>query len=620
MNGGNGKLLRVDLSKKNIDTEVVDEGLVRKYFGGSGLAGYLFTKEFDIQVDPLSPENPLFIVTGLLTGTPVLTACKTSVCSRSPLTGIWGEATVGGFWGAELKHSGYDGVIFIGRSDRPVYLWVCGETVELKNASEIWGNNTFESDRLMRAETDAKAKVMCIGQAGERKAKLASIMVEGTAARAAGRTGLGAVMGSKQLKGIVVRRTKGFKLELADRSELMQSLQEISPSVVEYRKASKLFGTNGAIGGSSDMGDLPVKNWQIGDWSEKVNKISGQRAVEKYLAKHYACHACSIRCGKELKWDEGLYSGIVNKGPEYETVAGFGSNLLIDDLKAVVTANAICNDYGVDTIGASAVIAAITEACDRKLITADDLDGIAPRWGDAEAMLELLTKLVSGDGIGKKLENGTQELAHWFGDEINDYILAAKGLDFALHDPRAFMSLGLSYATSNRGACHLEGMVHSIEWGTPLKDYGYEGVDRFSFDGKGKMTAISQNYMACMNALGLCKFIFLGRVGPSIANKWTRLVMGWDMSLEEFMQVGERLYNLKRLFNVKLGVTRKSDNLPKRIFTLALKDGGTKGHLPDIDRLLPDYYDARGWDEHGIPKSETIDALGLNHIKSFLDK
>ena len=237
MNGGNGKLLRVDLSKRTIDIEVIDESLARKYFGGSGLAGYLFTKEFDIEVDPLSPENPLFIITGLLTGTPVLTACKASVCARSPLTGIWGEATVGGFWGAELKHSGYDGVIFTGRSDQPVYLWICGDTVKLKDAGRIWGQNTFETDRLMRAETDEKAKVMCIGQAGERRVKLAAIMVEGTASRAAGRKGLGAVMGSKLLKGIVVRRSKGIKLQLADRDELVRSIQELSPSVLNTAKA-----------------------------------------------------------------------------------------------------------------------------------------------------------------------------------------------------------------------------------------------------------------------------------------------------------------------------------------------------------------------------------------------
>jgi len=620
MNGVNGKIIRVDLNTQNIKIDEYDRELVKKYFTGSGLAGYFFTSEFDNRVDPGSPENPLFIITGLLTGTPVLAACKTSICARSPLTGIWGEATVGGFWGAELKCTGYDGIIFTGKSKYPVYLWVNGEEIEIRDARTIWGKNTFEADEMLRKATHLRARVMAIGQSGERMSKLASIMVEGTTARAAGRTGLGAVMGSKNLKGVVVKKLDSYKVELANKRELTKSLKKVVPSVVKFREGSKYYGTNGSMVAGHDLGDVPIKNWQLGNWSEKINKTSGQAVVEQYLAKHYACFGCPIRCGKEVRLDIGPYAGIVCKGPEYETAAAFGPNLMIDDLKVILIANAICNDYGVDTIGAAAVIAAITDIFDHGIITAEDLDGIEPRWGDGEAMLKLLIKLVKGEGVGKLLADGTQALRGWIGNIVEEFILSVKGLDFALHDPRAFMSLGLSYATSNRGACHLEGMVHSIEWGTPLKDYGYENVDRFSFKGKGKMTAISQDYMATLNALGLCKFIFLGRVGPSIVTEWTNHVMGWNLTMEEFMAVGERLYNLKRLFNVRLGISRKDDKLPPRILTLDRKEGGAAGHLPYLNKMLPEYYETRGWDELGIPTVEKIKELGLDHLISYRDE
>lgn len=617
MYGVNGKIIRIDLTTRSIKIDEYEEELAKKYFGGSGIAAYFFTSQFDNRVDPLSPGNPLFIMNGLLTGTPVLTACKTSICARSPLTGIWGESTIGGFWGAELKWAGYDGMLFTGKSASPVYLWVNGEEVELRDASAIWGKNTFETDELLRKATHPKARVMCIGRAGERGSKLASIMAEGTAARAAGRTGLGAVMGAKGIKGIVVKTREKKRISLARETELIKSLKEIVPSVVKYREGSRLFGTNGSIAGSNQMGDLPIKNWQLGDWSEKVNKISGQAAVEQYLARHYACYGCPIRCGKELKWDTGPYAGIVTKGPEYETAAGFGSNLLIDDLKSVLLANTICNDYGVDTISASGVIAVIMDAFERGLIKAKDIDGIEARWGDGDAMLKLLQKLVTGEGVGKILADGTQAVRGWMGGVAEELTISVKGLDFPYHDPRAFMSCGLSYATSNRGACHLEGMVHSVEWGTPLKDYGYENVNRFSFEGKGKMTALCQNYMAALNALGLCKFIFLGRVGPSIAAQWTNYVMGWGLTMEEFMTVGERLFNLKRLFNVRLGISRKDDNLPPRILTLDRKEGSAAGNLPYLNKMLPEYYETRGWDEFGIPTLKKIEELGLSHLKAY---
>lgn len=617
----NGKIIRVDLTHGKVEVKEYGEELAKKYFGGSGLAAYIFTSEFNNRVDPLSPENPLFIMPGLLTGTPVLTAVRTSVCARSPLTGVWGEANVGGYWGTELKRAGYDGAIFIGKSPTPVYLWVNDEKIELRDASSFWGKNSFEADELLRRATDPKAKVMTIGLSGERMARLASIMTEGTSARAAGRTGLGAVMGAKQLKGVVVKGSK--RISLAREKELIESLKQIVPPAIKWRAHAKALGTNNDIPGDLRRGDLPIRNWQlgVGGWSEKAIKITGKTAVEKYLDSHYGCNRCPLRCGKEYKLAKGPYAGIVNKGPEYETVAGFGSNLDIDDMEAIIVANSICNDYGVDTIGASGVIAVVMEAFERGVLKANDLDGIEARWGDSDCMLKLLMKLVTLEGVGRILAHGTNALRQWIGDIAEEFILDVKGLNIPEHDPRASIASALSYATSNRGACHLEGMVHSVEYGNnTLKDYGYEMVDASSFEGKGKMTAICQNYMATFNALGLCKFSFAGRVSPSIMTRWTNYVMGWNLTEHELMKVGERVYNIKRLFNNRLGVSRKDDAIPPRIATLARKEGGAAGQLPFLNKMLPEYYEIRGWDEFGIPAPEKIKELGLEHLMSCRDE
>lgn len=613
------KIIFVNLTNKEIKIREYKEELAKKYFGGSGIAGFIYTKEFDNRVEPLDPDNPLIIINGLLTGTPVPTACKTSICARSPLTRIWGEATVGGFWGAELRFAGYDGLIIIGKSETPVYLWIHDKEIEICDAKNIWGENIFKATYLLNQATHPKAKVMTIGKAGEKMFKLASIMTEGTTARAAGRTGLGAVMGSKNLKGIVVKRLDNYKIKLAEKDELIKSIKKIYPAILNTRKGSSSFGTNGAMIGSYVNADLPIKNWQLPLWSEEqVHKIDGQAFVNKYGAKHYGCFSCAIHCGQEVKWDKGKYAGIINKGPEYETAAGFGSNLLIDDLESILLANAICNDYGVDTIGASAVIAMIVEAYDRGIVTSQDLDGIKAQWGDGEAMIELLYKLVKGEGIGEIMANGSEALSQWLGPIAEEFTFSVKGLDFAYHDPRAWMSHGLSYATSNRGACHLEGMAHSIEWGTPLREYGYVDVDRWSFEDKGRMVAINQNFMAIFNALGLCKFIFLGgNVSPTVATNWTNLVMGWNFTVEEFMLVGERIYNLKRLFNNRLGVTRKDDKLPPRIMNLSFKEGVSAGHIPFLNKMLSEYYDFRGWDEFGRPTDKKLKELDLHELSNY---
>jgi aldehyde:ferredoxin oxidoreductase len=504
-------------------------------------------------------------------------------------------------------------VIFTGKAEFPVYLWVNYGTIEVRDAQSIWGKNTFESDELLRKETDLKARTCTIGQSGEKMLKLASIIFEGTSARAAGRTGLGAVMGAKNLKAIVVRGSK--KIALAQKDKLNKSLKEVIPRTVKYRNSAKLYGTNNDMPGADYLGDAPIKNWQGSVWAEGAEKTTGAVACEKYLAEHYACYACALRCGKEYKMETGPYAGVVSKGPEYETAAGFGLNLLIDNMESIVHANIICNDYGVDTMSASGVIAVVMEAYDRSILEKKDLDGLEARWGNTDDMLNLLRKLVTGEGVGKILGNGPPAVAEWIGNFGEEIVIATKGLDPPLHDPRASFGSGLSFATSNRGACHLEGMTHSIEYGNDvLKDYGYEKVDRFTTEGKAKLTALGQNFMAVYNALGICKLAYVGRVGPDVVTDWTNYVMGWNLTEKDLIEIGERIYNVKRLFNNRLNITRKDDSLSLRILTLQRTEGTAAGQLPCLNRMLSEYYEVRGWDEFGIPTPEKVEQLGLGHL------
>jgi aldehyde:ferredoxin oxidoreductase len=284
-------------------------------------------------------------------------------------------------------------------------------------------------------------------------------------------------------------------------------------------------------------------------------------------------------------------------------------------MESIILANIICNDYGVDTISASAVIAVVMEAYDRGILETKDLDGLEARWENADDMLNLLRKLVSGEGVGKILGNGTPAVAEWLGDFGKEIVIATKGLDPPLHDPRASFGSGLSFATSNRGACHLEGMTHSIEYGNDvLKDYGYEKVDRFAIEGKAKLTATGQDFMAVYNALGLCKLAYVGRVGPEIATDWTNYVMGWNLTEKDLMKIGERIYNVKRLFNNRLNVTRQDDSLALRILTLKRTEGTAAGQLPCLNRMLSEYYEIRGWDEMGIPSIKKIEELDIGHL------
>jgi len=611
MKGYIGKILYFDLSlsKKEIRDLDIDEA--KKYLGGSGLGIKILFDETDKDTDPLGPENVLIFMTGPFTGTPVLCSSRYSVVSKSPLTGIFGESNSGGSWGEMLKKSGFDGIVIKGKSPKPVYLWLNNGEVELRDASHIWGKDTFEVDSILKSETNNKAVVACIGQAGEKCVPLAAIMNDGIHARTAGRCGMGAVMGSKNLKAIVVYGDQ--KTDVADPQGLNDSIKEESKIIVEKAAGLKKLGTGGALAVFEEMGSLPLQNWRYtGRWKEGAQKISGATLVESYVTGNYSCKRCIIGCGKKVKVTNGPYKGTEQSAPEYETLALIGSNCLVDDLAAIIKANELCNRYGLDTMSTGSVIAFGMEAFEKGLITKKDTQGIELVWGNGDAVVEMVRQIGESKGIGKVLGLGSKEAAKVLGKNAEEFAIHVKGLDFAGHDPRAYNAGAVNFATSARGACHLSGFTHVFERALVAPEIGIpEPIDRFEVSGKGILTAKTQDYMGMLDSLEICKFIMFGGMGISTFIKWYKYVTGEQMDVNSFMKTGERIFNLKRLYNVKCGVSRKDDFLPPRILTWKKVGEGLSPNLPPLGTMLGEYYDYRGWSEDGIPSKEKLEELDI---------
>lgn len=611
-----GRLLEIDLTRKVTREREITPDEMKTYAGGSGLAASILFREF-VDRDPLSDENPMIFMPGLLTGTPVPSASRSTVCSRSPLTGIWDESNVGGYWGAELKSAGWDGIIIRGAANNPTYLYILDNRVEFRDASAIWGKDTFQTEEDIRSQTDPRAKVASIGPAGERKVLIAGIMFDGRLGRAAARGGLGAVMGSKSLKAIAVRGNK--RVPVFDLPALRALLKKEIPVIKEKAAGMTQFGTAGGVIAVEAWGDLPIKNWRLGSWEEGAKKTTAQTWLPKTLESHHTCYGCPIRCSKLIKLDTGPYAGIYGHFPEYETLAGFGANCLNDDVEVIMAANDLCNRYGLDTISTSAAVAFAMELYEKGIISRKDTGGMELLWGDAKAILTLIRQIGEKEGFGEVLGEGTRRAALRIGRNAIEYSIHVKGLDFAFHDPRAFTSMAANYATENRGACHLGALSYFLGRGIQVPDLGYtDPPDVLSNEGKGKIAYDMQNYMSIFNPMGLCKFLFLASVGPTQIAGWVRAVTGWDVDSDYMMTMGERLFNLKRMYNVRLGISRKDDTLPPRLMAHARPSGKSKGSLPHIGKMLDEYYKLREWSEEGIPTREGLKKLGLAWAQDVL--
>lgn len=607
LGGYTGKSLWIDLTNKGWHTEEISAEVAKKWLGGSGFAAYTLTKLNIADVNPLGPENILGFFTGPLTGTNVPSSGRHSVAGKSPLTNIWGEASIGGNWGRALKYAGYDTLVITGESKTPVYIWINEDEVEIRPADELWGLDTYEIEAAVRNLTHPKAQVSSIGVSGERLSKISGIFTDGPEGRTAARCGLGAIAGAKKVKAIAVYGRK--PLNFADKDELNKSIKEVVPIIRQNLKGSTDFGTAGLVTPCEKIGDFPVKNWSEGSWEEGASKINGVVLKEKYLTGRFHCASCVIGCGRTINITEGKYKGVHGGGPEYETLGLFGGSCLIDDLEVICYANELCNKYGVDTIEVGNLIAFCMEAYDKGIITKEETGGLEIKWGDSEVLVELIKQIGEVRGFGATLTQGFPEVIKKYGEEAKNISMVSKGLSFPSHEPRAFNSLALAYATANRGACHCESFSYKFE-GNKLMS-GLIGItnpsDRFSVEGKGEVTAKSQDLMTVFDSVAVCKFIGFGAsVTPKILAKWLTLTTGLDWTDEDLFKCGERIFNAKRLFNIKCGISRKDDTLPNRILYKPRGSGGTANNLPPLETMLTDYYNYRGWDDKGIPKEDKL--------------
>lgn len=614
MNGWTGKVARINLTTGAVSKENVSPEIYQKYVGGSGLAAYFLAQELDFRADPLSPENLLIFSVGPLAATRIPTSSRYEVTARSPLTGVFAESDCGGAWGSELKMAGWDALIFQGKAPGPVYVWIADGNIQIRSAEKFWGKDTYELEDPIREETAKEAVVTAIGPAGENLVGIAAIMSDGPHGRAAGRAGVGAAMGSKNLKAIVVKGSG--RTALADEARLKASLAEMAPKIVEATKRFREVGTSGGTAAFEQMGNLPIQNWRGGEWPEGSEKISGVKLAEDHLIDRYGCRGCIIRCGRTVKVRLGKEAGRPGGGPEYETVAALGSMCLVDDLESLIIGNELCNRYGLDTISTGSVIAFAMEAFEKGLISPSDTGGLRLNWGDSEVLIELIHSIGRNEGIGKLLGKGVRAAAAQLGPQAEAFAVHVKGLELPMHDPRAFNSLAVGYATSNRGACHLQSWQHLVERGTTLPELGYpEAPDRFGVDGKGVLTAKLGNLMSLFDSLKLCKFILFGTVKPTHMLEWYNAVTGAGLSMDEFMLRGERMFNLKRLINVQMGVSRADDTIPLRIATEKRGARDSGDNLPPFQHMLEEFYAYRGWDVQGRPTRKKLEQLGLADLR-----
>ena len=613
MHSAHGRVLDVDLTSGRIITQEVPRERWEKLVGGSGLACAMLLDEADpATLDPLGPESPLLFLTGLFTGTGVPSGCKINVCARSPLTGGWGEAAGSGNFGARLRASGFDGLILRGRAERPVYLLVTEDRQALLDAGDLWGTDTFETHAALVARHGADGSVAAIGPAGERLVRYAAIVLDGPIARVCGRTGMGAVMGAKRLKAVYAAGKR--QLSMADKSSFRAGVASDIATMRQYAKGLTDWSTAGGVEAVEFFGDLPIKNWRLGSFKEGAKRLAAQSYHSRWRVGHNTCHACPIRCGKILRVDGQPMNNLYGHGPEYETTAGFGSNLLIDDPLPVIHANVICNRMGMDTMSTASSVAFAFECFERGLLSANDLDGLTLAWGDGTAMLELVRRIAMREGsLATLLGEGVKRAAAAIGHGSDAFTVEVKGLEVAFHDPRAHVSMAANYATASRGGDHLDALTYFLARGTPVPDFGYDGAleDLKSSPDKADVVYNMQNYLGLHNSMGICKFLYLGRIGPSVLARWVRHVAGFDVDMSGVLKMGERLVQLKRLYNIRCGVRAADDRLPRRLQTEPRPDGRSGGVLPDTALMLGRLYELRGWAPDGIPTRATVERFDL---------
>jgi aldehyde:ferredoxin oxidoreductase len=607
------KLLRVNLTNGAISTEEIDASIAKDFIGGLGVGVKYLYDEIDPKVEPLSAYNKLIFATGPLTGTRAPAASRYMVVTKSPLTGAIANSNSAGFFGPELRFAGCDVLIFEGKSTIPVYLWINNEKVELRVAEKLWGKTTRETEDLIRTETDEKARVASIGPAGENLVRFACVIND--KGRAAGRSGVGAVMGSKNLKAIAVRGTRrpsifdkdGFK-------EAARGAREEYNAKFENVGFLKEWGTPGCIEIVSGFSGLVTRNYQtagFGGW-EKISGETYANTISKLGRRGIPCFGCPLACGRETEVTGPKEFAGDGLGPEYETIGAFGANCGVDDLRAIAKANYICNDMGMDTISCGNTIACAMELFEKGFLPEEEV-GMKLNFGDTHAMVELVDKMAKREGFGRILGEGSYQLAQKYGHP--ELFMGVKKQEFPMYDARAVQGQGLHFATCNRGACHIRGEVGNIElYGINVQLYGFkspEDVKPEIVEGKAKLCKEVQDHYSVIDASGMCNFICIVLSHEALA-RLLNTAMGTDYNVTGMLRAGERIFNLQRIFNLKAGLTAKDDTLPKRMLEEPLPAGPFKGHVAELGKMLPEYYQLRGWDERGVPTRGKLDELGLS--------
>ncbi|MHA1607827.1 MAG: aldehyde ferredoxin oxidoreductase family protein [Candidatus Freyarchaeota archaeon] len=602
MYGYHGKILKVNLTDGSVDTLELKEDMAKSFIGGSGLAARILFDVLNAGMDPFGPDNYLVFMTGPFTATPVPQGSRYIVSGMSA-HGLWGEACSGGSFGPALKGAGVDGLMITGKSDKPVYLFVHDGSVEVKDASHLWGKSTYETEEAVKKDLgERRVRVACIGLGGENKVKYASIMNEG---RFAGRCGLGAVMGSKMLKAVAAVGDSKVELANEDKVRELGSTYRVVMEANPFSHLLKEYGTHGYLDMAFQIGDAPAKYFTKALFP--VEKVSAATFKETYTVRDYACYGCPMACGKLIEYNKRGVKEVDTL--EYETIVAFGPLLENYDLDSAVYANHLCNVYGIDTISAGVSIAFAFYLFEKGVIGEKDV-GMKLNWGDGEAAAKLVEMIAKREGFGDILAEGTKGMAEKFNVDL-DEAAQVKGLEIPMHDPRAFFGQAVVYATGNRGACHLRGDYYQVELGLGIAELGILQGDRFNVQGRVEMVAKYQNVRELYDALILCKF---SSAPITMVCDFLNAVTGWDYNVESLHKTGERIFNLKRALNNKLGVTREHDKMP-RIAIAPLEEGGTAGKSPDMEALLKEYYEARKWDwETGKPTKEKLEELGLGDI------
>ncbi len=616
---GYGKILRVNLSTGEIKKEDIPPSIARKFLGGLGIAAYYLYKEVPKGVDALSEENKIFIAPGLLTPYGIPTASKTALTSKSPLTGAFGRSIAGAPMGVELSKAGYSLLIIEGKSEKPVILRIEDDEVSIDDGSEFWGMTTKEAQKKLK-EKYGKVKTAVIGPAGENLSKISGIDFE---ERQAARNGLGAVWGSKKLKGIVVKGTK--KPEAYDENELRKLIAKWAKIIKDHpaTKDDMGYGSGEFLRWMNlERGTFPTRNWQWGYFQSFYDKakegellgIDPYYWVPKFRSGRNPCPNCTKPCSQVFKLTK-YRPGEEVDGPEYETLYSLGGELEIDDPEAVAYLNLLCDEYGMDTISAGVTIGWAMEAYERGLLTKEDTDGLELKFGNVEAAAEALRKMAYREGnLGKLLADGSKVASERLGKESYKFAIHVKGQELPAYDVRGIKGMALAIAVSYRGACHLTAGIY----GTELvgKWWKFDGIDRLSAENKGFEVKTHEDLMQVYDALGICKFsrhMYFLEGFPELV----RAVTGFDMSNAELMVIGERIYNVARAFNTREGFTRKDDTLPWRILHEPIPKGKSAGAYvkpKELEHMLDEYYQARGWSEDGIPTKAKLVSLDLDDI------